>query len=390
MVLSRDEINGKVKAKIIRPFDDYPESFNFLSSGIVDLDLKIGGGWPIGSLSFIYGPQSSGKTIVAVITAANAQRTCRHCYQPFTAKVKCECGKKAPCRVLYIDAENYLLTAKTWVKSLGLTDDTEICTPRNAEEAFDVISLYIQNKAADLIILDSLAALSPEKEYQNSMADQQTALVPRTVSKFMRRWATAVCELRTKGRSLSVFPTCIFINQIREKTGVIYGNPEIMPGGKAQYFFSAAILKTVRKGIEMTPDKEDPQPLTQSIKYTVEKGRMCPTKRMGIFDVAVSRHKDDHGIVRNVGHIDNEKRLLEYAKKYDLLGGKTGAYTFEKKTFKTQEEIISALGEDLAFRRTFFLAVNRGYAEHVPSAKPLKKGKKDEQKEAETAEVAAE
>jgi recombination protein RecA len=378
--LLRDKINETVKAKIIRPLEEYPESYKFISSGIVDLDIKLGGGWPVGTIITIYGPQSSGKSLIAIISEAFAQRTCRHCYQPFSEKVPCECEKCDPCRVLHIDAENYIPTSVTWVKALGLRADTEILSPRYGEEAFDNLTIYMQERQAEFIVLDSVAALAPKVEIERSIEEQQQGVVPRLMAKFFRRWASTVADLRSSGRGLDKLPTVLFINQIREKIGVVYGNPEVMPGGRAQHFFSSAIVKATRKSIQMSSDEKDPQPLTQEVGYVVEKARMCPTKREGRFSVAVTNHIDEHGQIRMIGHIDNEKTLLEQAKRFHIFGEKS--YSFDGRTFKTQEEILNALREDFAFRRTIFHAVNKAYHEYMPMAKPVKRKRDGNESEA--------
>ncbi len=245
------------------------------------------------------------------------------------------------------------------------------------EEAFDIIDVFMREQAVDLIILDSVAALSPKAEREGTMEEWQTALVPRLYTKFLRKWAMDLEELRTKDKKV---PTTIFINQIRKKTGIVYGNPEIMPGGDAQYFFGTTIIKVTKKKIHMSKDKADPQPLQQDIRFVIEKSKASPVKQEGMLTVAINKFLDEKEIRRDPGWIDNEKTLLEYARRFNVFEEKAGKYKFNGSEFKNQDEIKTALKDSVSFRRDLFNAVAKAYSEYLPSAVSVgkRKGQDDE------------
>lgn len=354
----------------LHTLDDNPDIRESIPSGIVDLDLKLGGGWPVGVMSIIYGPESSGKTLISLITTATAQRTCRFCYTLFSSDQKCVCGKSKRCEVLYVDSENYLASAKAWAKAIGVAGDTLVSTPDDAEEAFDTVVSRIKDGKVDLVIIDSVAMLSPEAERESSFYEWTTGLHPRLVTRFARVWGRELDHLRWKegGRP----PTLVVVNQVREKVGVIYGNPETQPGGRGLRHASGVIVRTSRKAIEMSPDK-DPQPLSQTVRFTVEKTKVAAgTKREGEFNVAINNYIGEDGVLRPIGHVENEKTLLRYAKQFEVIEGKGGKYVFGGKSFKAEGEIAALLKRDIRFRSELFQAVNSAYAKFTPHAVAIK------------------
>ena len=372
----RTKMNKDFDADIIIPSKEMKFRRECLSSGVADIDLRLRGGWPVGTLNLLYGAQSSGKSLIAMLTIAKAQRTCRKCYTLFNEKVKCECKKCDPCRVLYIDAENYW--TNEWAAWMGIKpEDVYVARPRYMEEAFDIVDVFIREEAVDLIVLDSFAALSPKAEKEAQMEEWQQALAPRVFRKFLRKWASDLSDLRAKDRQI---PTTLFLNQITKKTGVVYGNPEILPGGDAQLFFSTTILKVYKKGIEMSCDKDDPQPMYQSIRFVVEKSKSSPVKMEGTFEVAINKYMDSGGVLHKPGDIANDRILFDFAKRFNLVDQKPGKYVMSGKEFKTQDELFTALREDTAFFRDVFRTVNLVYTNYVPTATSMGGRKKGDEK----------
>lgn len=367
----RAKLKAELKIDIIQPMADARVKHVYLPSGIADLDLKLGGGWPMGRLNVLYGAQSSGKSIIALLTIANSQKFCRKCSTPFDTKTKCQCKKCDGCKVLYVDAENYW--TNEWALALGIKEeDVFLAHPRHLEEAFDIVDIFIREEAVDVIVFDSIAGLSPKGEREGTMEEWQTGLIPRVYTKFLRKWSSDLKELENEGRKL---PMTLIINQIRKKVGVMYGNPEIMPGGDAQYFAATTIVRATKKGIEMSHDKADPQPMYQTIRFKVEKSKASPVHREGVFEVAINKYLDKDEKLHNIGDIDNVLVLMTYAERFNLLTGKSGEYKLAEKTFKTKEEVTQAITEDVRYRWEVFKIVSQAYAEYVPSAVALKKRK---------------
>lgn len=381
----RAKINKELDANIIIPSKEMAYRKFCIPSGIVDIDLRLRGGWPVGSLGLLYGAQSSGKSMVAMKTIAQAQKTCRRCYTIFNDKIKCECKKSDPCKVLYIDAENYW--TNEWASWVGIKhEDVFVARPRYMEEAFDIVDVFIREEAVDLIVLDSFAALSPKAEKEGQMEEWQQALGPRVFTKFLRKWTMDLAALQAKDKHL---PATIIINQIRKKTGIVYGNPEILPGGDAQMYFSTTILRVFKKGIEMSADKDDPQPLFQTVRAVVEKSKSSPVKMEATFELAINKYIDEKGVRKNPGDIENEKILFEFARRFNLVDQKPGKYTLCGKEFKTQEDIMVGLKEDVGLFRDLFKVVNKAYSEYVPSATSMSRKKSDDKAEGEGAAAAS-
>lgn len=370
------KINETLKGQVIRPMKEEKSHHAFLPTGIVDLDLKLGGGWCCGGLNVLYGKESSGKSLLALLAVAACQSFCRKCFTPFSAKVKCECKKCESCKALYVDAENSW--TNDWSEKFGIKpEDVYVGHPRHMQEAFDIVDAFIREEAVDLIVLDSVAALAPKEEREATMEEWQTGVVPRVYTKFLRKWAMDLQDLVTAGKKL---PAAIFINQIRMKMGVAYGNPEIMPGGEAQKFFAQTIVRVTKKSIEMSPDERDPQPLYQTVKFAVEKSKVSPVKREGLLDIPINNYLDEKGVLHRIGKVENEKTLVDYARTHRVIEKKGAKYVFGDRMFDNLNSIEQTLREDLAFRWTLFKAVNKAYADFVPSAVKLKP-ENDEEKE---------
>lgn len=161
----------------------------------------------------------------------------------------------------------------------------------------------------------------------------------------------------------------MFLNQIRKKIGVFYGNPDIMPGGDANYFAGSDIVKVQRKAIEMSSDKDDPVPLFQTIKFKLEKSKVSRPNTDGLFDIPINNYVDENGVRRNIGGVDNAEDMLRYARKYGVFDEKPGKYSFDGKEFKNQDEIKTAINTDLAFYRLLSSATIKAYKENVPEVK---------------------
>ena len=207
------------KGSIMRMGDQPVENIAVISSGSIALDVALGaGGYPKGRVVEIYGPESSGKTTLAIHAIAEAQ--------------------KAGGIAAFIDAEHAF--DPFYARKLGVqTDDLLISQPDNGEQALEIADNLIRSGALDIVVIDSVAALTPKAELEGDMGDSKMGLQARLMSQALRKLTANINKTKT---------CCIFINQLREKIGVMFGNPETTTGGNALKFYASVRLDIRRIG----------------------------------------------------------------------------------------------------------------------------------------------
>ena len=297
------------KGSVMRLGDQTAQAVKVIPTGSVALDVALGiGGLPRGRIVEVYGPESSGKTTVALHAVANAQRA----------------GGVAG----FIDAEHAL--DPVYARKLGVdTDNLIVSQPDTGEQALEIADMLIRSGALDIVVIDSVAALVPKAEIEGEMGDSHVGLQARLMSQALRKITGALSASGT---------TAIFINQLREKIGVFFGSPETTTGGKALKFYSSVRLDVRR--IETL--KDGPNPIGNRTRIKVVKNKMAPPFKQAEFDIlygeGISREGGlidmgvDEGIVRKSG--------AWFTYEGEQLGqGKEKARTYLKDNPDTAEEI---------------------------------------------------
>jgi recombination protein RecA len=305
-----------------------------ISTSSLELDSALGvGGIPRGRVTEIYGPEASGKTTLALHVVANAQ--------------------KAGGIAAFIDAEHALDPA--YARNIGVNvEELLLSQPDNGEQALEIAEILLKSGALDVIVVDSVAALVPRAELEGEIGDSHVGLQARLMSKALRKLTGVVNRTRT---------SVIFINQLREKIGVMFGNPEVTPGGRALKFYASVRLDirridSIKKGTDMIGNR---------VRVKVAKNKVAPPFKKAEFDIMYGK-----GISR-------EGSIIDVGEEYGIIEKSGSWYSYNEERIgqgRENAKMFLIQNEKIASEIDHAIKIKLGFEEEKPEAKTAKKSSK--------------
>ena len=308
------------KGAIMRLNEDSPVSHvDVVPTGSLGLDLAMGiGGLPRGRIIEIYGPEASGKTTLALHIVAEAQKL----------------GGAAA----FIDAEHAF--SPEYARRLGVnTDELLFNQPDSGEQGLEIADMLVRSKAVDIVVIDSVAALTPKAELEGEMGDSHMALQARLMSQALRKLTGSISKTHC---------IVIFINQIRQKIGIVYGNPEVTTGGTALKFYCSARLEIRRIG----QIKSGTEVIGSRTRVKIVKNKLAPPFRQVEFDIVLGQGISREGELLDIG---SELKIVEKTGAwYGFRGERIGQGRENAKAFlKAHPEVMAALEEEIRAKYTY-------------------------------------
>jgi RecA/RadA recombinase len=352
---------------IMRADDERANHTDFIPSQILSLDRALGGGFWVGGVHTLWGHKSSGKTTTLLRTIGSAQQMCGNCWSfavfhdengEIFKEPKClKCGKYRDVVAAYINVEG--TWDPKWVDAHGVIRSRLMYSvPEYAEQALDISEAILRTGELDILAIDSLAFLTPEKEIEASTSKDLMGAQPRAVAKGIRKFVAAVNMCGNRGRR----PTIFFTNQIRMKIGMVFGNPETLPAGLAPGFAAATEVKfSVGKvntvNADGSKDSEDDdkkkseiglkRPVSVDIPFKVEKNKTGVPKLDGFYTLLLASTE-----LKKKGDVDDEHVVMAEAQRFKLIAKNGKGYECCERKFGTLKEIEETCIKDPTFKRT--------------------------------------
>jgi recombination protein RecA len=285
--------------------------------GVFVLDALTGGGVPVGRTTQFFGEPSGCKTTLCLKTVASAQKTCRFCVQPVDAHTKKDDHKPEPMACVWIEMESTL--DRDWAIRMGVdAEKLYVAQPANAEAAGNILQMALQSDDQDVVVIDSLAHMTPGAELENPMENMQVGAMARMLNKMFRTETALMNKRKLTGNG----PTVLVINQVREKVGVMYGSPETRPGGKGQAFASSLEIRLApgkpfyqgANGPIQKAAQDGDRPLFREFNFKVKKAKSAVADVEGSFKLQMSKVEG-----REIGQTNDEEQVFFFAKKHLLI-----------------------------------------------------------------------
>lgn len=313
-----------------------------IPSGIYSLDCALGGGWVVGGVNDLYGPESGGKTTNALRAIAEGQKLCGNCWTPGSAEVACACEDYRLVTSAYLDVEGTLDLG--WAQKVGVRlGDLLHSKPETAEETLDILEGFIRSGTFDIIALDSLAFLTPAQEIKESTSKDLMGVQARAVGKGIRK-LTAAMNCMENTQSVKRRPTLFFTNQIRMKLGVMFGDPETTPSGNAPKFAATTSVRFGKGKYDM-PNGGISKPTQALFTFKVKKNKSAVPNCEGEYIMALSQIEN-----KVLGSIIDEPQMMSDAKKMNLLTGGGSSWKFMEDTYRKQDDLEFRLMHEPEFK----------------------------------------
>ena len=309
---------------------------------IFPLDYALGGGFPAGRVSIVYGPKSSSKTTTLLKAVACSQHLCANCWTGVGTNEEdgtCHCGDYKDSVSAFLDVEGTF--DHGWAKDNGVDLSRMLYSnPEFGEECLDIAEALVRSGECDILIIDSLAFLTPIKEIEESVSKDFMGKQPLMIGKGTRKLAMALNSQRNEH---GWAPTIFCTNQIRMKLGLLFGNPETTPGGMAPGFAASVELRT--QGGKYKMDEATKKPISVEMKFRVEKNKTAGARMEAEYDLILSDTD-----TKKKGDVADEAFVLDMAQKIGLLERKGNQWHCLGRTETAKSKIGLALIQDKAFR----------------------------------------
>jgi recombination protein RecA len=308
-----------------------------IPTGVFALDYALGGGFPAGRVNTVYGNKSSAKTTTILKAIGSAQTLCAICFTK--TEGGCTCGENRDAVAAFIDIEGTF--EKKWAEAHGVVmDRLLISRPEYAEQGLDIAEAMLRSNECDVLAIDSIAFLTAMKEIEESTEKDLVGTQARLLGKGIRKFVSALNQMANENDGRK--PTIFLVNQLRMKVGLMFGNPEVQPGGMAAGF--AASTETKFWSGKYKIDDETKRPMSVEMNFRVEKNKTFAARMEGSFNLVLADTQ-----TKKLGAVHDEDFLISMGEKIGLVERKGVIWHVLGKEFRKKEDMETALLTDAAF-----------------------------------------